>query len=241
MLEGVSVILTKEQQLYAFEAFLAMRPEYVDQIRALWTICPGAVRRVVRVSVSIINTCTNVRSLACYPLVLLESVCRGAVFKHTKCVELTLIEFRVTWSTFMDSSLNGAKFFNQLEHLHFIGAFEYTGWAANWAMIPQFDNLNRISIAMGSYSQIQPTLFNKVIKSPKLKQVVVTTRLHGDEQQALQDAVQQIDHRFSVIHRRRRWKETNLWHEGLHDPDRFWKQATAEKDLPPVPRPTTTT
>jgi len=236
LIEGVSITLIRESQMTAFESYLKMRPEVIPHVRALWTICPGSVRRITRVCVSIINTCTNIRSLACHPHVLLESICRGAVFKHTRCVDLSIIEFRITWSTFMDASSNGTKFFHQLERLHFIGALDHSLWAT-WAVIPKLNNLTRASIAMGSHRNITPTLFSQMVKSPKLQQVVVTTRLHGVDQQMLADAVQEIDERFSVIHRRRRWKESNLWHESLQDPNRFWNQAKEEKDLPLVPRP----
>ncbi|KAF8208707.1 hypothetical protein K438DRAFT_1930297 [Mycena galopus ATCC 62051] len=237
MLAGVSIILVTEGQLLAFEAFLKLRPEVIPYIHSLWTICPGSVRRVARLCTSIINTCTELRALACHPHVLLDSVCRGATFKHTRCVDLTLIEFRVTWSTFMDASPNGARFFHQLERLHFIGALDHSLWAT-WAVIPKLNNLARASIAMGSHRNITPALFAELVKSPKLQQVVITTRLHGEDQQMLSDAVQEIDERFSVIHRRRRWKESNLWHESLQDPHRFWNQAKEEKDLPPAPRAT---
>ncbi|KAJ7043895.1 hypothetical protein C8F04DRAFT_1389332 [Mycena alexandri] len=236
MLEGVSVILVSEEQLNAFEAYLEKRPEVIPQIHALWTICPGSVQNIQRLCASIINTCTSIRALACHPTILLESVCRGSSFKHTHCVELTLIEFHVTWSTFMNSSPNGSTFFHQIQRLHFIGALDHSLWAT-WAVIPKLNNLTRVSIAMGSQKNITQALFAEVVKSPKLKQVVITTRLHGEDQQNLSDTVQEIDHRFSVIHRRRRWKECNLWHEGLQDPDRFWTQANAEKDLPAPPRP----
>ncbi|KAJ7264012.1 hypothetical protein B0H12DRAFT_1102476 [Mycena haematopus] len=239
MLAGVSITLVNERQLLAFESFLKLRPEVIPYIHNLWTICPGSVRRVARSCISIINTCTHIRSLACHPHVLLESICRGAVFKHTHCVDLTMIQFRVTWSTFMDASTNGTKFFHQLRRLHFIGALDHSMWAT-WAIIPKLNNVTRVSIAMGSHREITPSLFNQLITSPKLEQVVITTRLHGEDQQILSDVVQDIDERFSLIHRRRRWKESNLWHESLQDPNRFWDQAKAEKDLPPAPRPTAT-
>ncbi|KAJ7855947.1 hypothetical protein B0H14DRAFT_3448753 [Mycena olivaceomarginata] len=237
MLEGVSVILTSENQLLAFESFLKQRPEVIPHIHALWTICPGSVTRITRVCVSIINTCTKIRSLACHPSILLESVCRGKAFNHTRCVDLTMIEFRVTWNTFTESSTHGAKFFNQLERLHIIGALDQSLWAT-WAIIPKLDSLTHASIAMGSHRNITKALFSRVVESPKLQQVVITTRLHGEDQQMLSDNVQEIDERFSVVHRRRRWKESSLWHESLQDPTRFWKQAKEEKDLPPAPRPT---
>ncbi|KAJ7712453.1 hypothetical protein B0H16DRAFT_1624991 [Mycena metata] len=236
MLSGVSVTLVSEEQFNAFESYLQGRPEVIPQIRALWTICPGSIRKIQRVCASIINTCTSIRSLACHPNILLESICREPSFKHTQCVELTLIEFRVTWSTLMNSSRNGSTFFHQIQRLHFIGALDHSLWVT-WAVIPKLNNLTRVSIAMGSHKDITRPLFAEMLKSPKLKQVVITTRLHGEEQQNLSDTVQEFDHRFSVIHRRRRWKECNLWHEGLQDPERFWSQAKAEKDLPPPPRP----
>ncbi|KAJ7163303.1 hypothetical protein C8R46DRAFT_337814 [Mycena filopes] len=239
MLEGVSIILTTEKQMNAFESLLKARPALIPQIQALWTISPGSVHKISSVCVRIIKMCTSIRALACHPNILLESLCRAVPFQHTRCVDLTMIEFRITWATFMNSSPSGARFFNQIQRLHFIGALDHSLWAT-WAVIPRLDNLTRASIAMGSYKNITQPLFAEVVQSPKLKQVVITTRLHGQDQQDLSDAVQDIDHRFSVIHRRRRWKECNLWHESLQEPDRFWNQAKVEKDLPPVPRPAST-
>ncbi|KAJ6584748.1 hypothetical protein B0H19DRAFT_1106374 [Mycena capillaripes] len=237
MLAGVSIILLKESQMDAFLAYIKEHPEAIPNVRALWTICPGSVRAISRVCVSIIDLCTNIRSLACHPHVLLESICRGDEFRHARCVDLTMIEFRITWASFMDASASGAKFFHQLERMHFIGALDHSLWAT-WAVIPKLNNLARASIAMGSFRNLNKSLFERVVESPKLQQVVVTTRLHGEDQQMLSDAAQEIDHRFSVIHRRRRWKESNLWHESLQDSNRFWDQAKEEKFLPPVPRPT---
>ncbi|KAJ6512067.1 hypothetical protein C8R47DRAFT_1093317, partial [Mycena vitilis] len=237
MLSGVPVILTRESQMVAFLRYLNARPEVIPHIHALWTISPGSVRQVTSVCVEIINTCTNIRSLACHPHILLQSICKAEQFNHTRCVDLTMMEFRISWATFMTASPHGAKFFHQLERLHLVGALEHSMWVT-WAVIPRLDNLTRASIAMGSHRSVNKALFEQVVKSPKLQQVVVTTRLHGEDQQMLSDVVQEIDDRFGVIHRRRRWKEHNLWHEGLQDPDRFWNQAKEEKYLPPAPRPT---
>ncbi|KAJ7695983.1 hypothetical protein B0H17DRAFT_1054446 [Mycena rosella] len=234
MLSGVSVILTTDRQMEAFKYYIEQRPEVIPHIHSLWAISPGSFHRIARTCVSIINMCTSIRSLACHPQVLLQSICQGP-FKHTDCVDLTMIEFRVTWNSFMQSP-SGAQFFNNIARLHFIGALEQNLWA-NWAVIPRLQNLTRASIAMGSHRVISPALFAQVVQSPKLKQVVITTRLHGEDQQMISDAAQAIDDRFSVIHRRRRWKESNLWHESLQDPNRFWDQAKEEKYLPPAPRP----
>ncbi|KAJ7065901.1 hypothetical protein B0H15DRAFT_1028093 [Mycena belliarum] len=234
MLSVVSVILNSPHQMEAFLSYITQHPEVIPDIRALWTISPGSVRRIIPTCVSIINLCTDIRSLACHPEVLIQSIC-SQPFKHKRCISFTMIEFRVTWHTLMSTD-EGAQFFNQLEHLHFIGALDQNLWA-QWAAIPKLKNLTRASIAMGSHRTVTPQLFEQVIQSPKLKQVVITTRLHGDEQQMLADATLAIDDRFSVMHRRRRWKETNLWHESLLDQNRFWNQAKQEKYLPPAPRP----
>ncbi|KAJ6557289.1 hypothetical protein DFH09DRAFT_1163644 [Mycena vulgaris] len=235
MLPGVAVILKSARQVDAFKYYLETRPEVIPHIHSLWTITPGAVRRISHACAQIINTCTNLRALACHPQVLLDSICSAPTLTHTHCVDLTMIEFRVTWNSFMKKPA-GVNFFNQLERLHFIGALDQSLWA-DWAVIPKLQNLTRSSIAMGSHRNLTPALFVQLIKSPKLQQVVITTRLHGEEQQMLSDAAQAIDDRFSVMHRRRRWKESNLWHESLQDPVRFWNQAKQEKYLPPAPRP----
>ncbi|KAJ7505510.1 hypothetical protein B0H11DRAFT_1904828 [Mycena galericulata] len=237
MLPGVAVILTSLRQLEAFAQYLAKRPEVIPHIHALWTIAPGSVRRFIVVSAGIINTCTSIRSLACHPRVLEYALGRNQfgnqTLRHTRCVDLTLIEFRVSWHSLMQYALL-AQFFHQIERLHFIGAHV-------WSVFPKLDNLVRVSIAMGSHERIPAPVFTELLGSPKLQQVVVTTRLHGEGQQSLTDAVQEIDDRFSVLHRRRRWKEAKLWHESLQDPDRFWNQAKEEKYFPPAPRPTVAT
>ncbi|KAJ6619552.1 hypothetical protein B0H10DRAFT_2026228 [Mycena sp. CBHHK59/15] len=236
-LSRVPIILTSEAQFTAFQFYLTQRPEVIPHIHYLWTISPGSVRGIFHTAIFIINTCTSIRSLACHPHILLGSICAARAtesLRHTQCVDLTMIEFRVAWSHVMTRS--GATFFHQLDRLHFIGALNQVLWATS-AVIPKLDNLTRASIAMGSHRNITKSLFAQVVESPKLQQVVITTHLHGDGQQALADEAQDIDHRFSVMHRRRRWKETKFWHESLQDRDRFWKQAKEEKDKPPVPRP----
>ncbi|KAJ7505508.1 hypothetical protein B0H11DRAFT_2220936 [Mycena galericulata] len=240
MLSGVAVILTSLRQLEAFAQYLAKRTEVIPHIHALWTIAPGSVRRFTVVSADIINTCTSIRSLACHPHVLEYALGRRQIgnqtLRHTRCVDLTLIEFRASWHNLMQYAAL-AQFFHQIERLHFIGALD----AHLWSVFPKLNNLTRVSIAMGSHERISAPVFTEMLGSPKLQQVVVTTRLHGEDQQSLADAVQEIDDRFSVLHRRRRWKEANLWHESLQDPDRFWNQAKEEKYLPPAPRPTVAT
>ncbi|KAJ7075885.1 hypothetical protein B0H15DRAFT_956124 [Mycena belliarum] len=199
----------------AFLSFITQRPEVIPDIRALWTISPGFVRRPphLRIDYKLVHR---------HPLARLPPGCTDPVHLHSASPGTPTDE--------------GAQFFNQLEHLHFIGALDQNLWA-QWAAIPKLKNLTRASLVMGSHRTITPQLFEQVIQSPKLKQVVITTRLHGDEQQMLADATLAIDDRFSVMHRRRRWKETNLWHESLLDQNRFWNQAKQEKYLPPAPRP----
>ncbi|KAJ7729663.1 hypothetical protein DFH07DRAFT_849671 [Mycena maculata] len=222
MLPSVSIILTTERQLEAFKYYLEKRPDVVPHIHALWTIGPGSVYRITSVCASIINTCTNIRALACHPQVLEATMGRyqyhgnrDQTFRHTRCTDLTLIEFRTNWLRFMQFPCI-AKLLHQIERLHLIGVLD--AFAFHVDRFPKLDNLARASIAMGSHRHILPSVFSAMVTSPKLKQVVITTRLHGDEQQALSDTVQEMDDRFSVLHRRRRWKEANLWHESLQDP-----------------------
>ncbi|KAJ7740193.1 hypothetical protein DFH07DRAFT_965380 [Mycena maculata] len=235
MLSGVSVILTSERQMKAFKFYLRACPEVIPHIHALWTVTPGSVRQISTLCVDIITTCTSLRALACHPHILLQSICQQTTLAHTLLVDLTMIEFRVPWSLLMNygGSRTGAELFNQLERLHFIGALDTN----HWAVFPKLNNISRVSIAMGSHRRITADLFQELVASPKLLQVVITTRLHGEAQQTLSSAAQDIDDRFSVLHRRRRWKEANLWNESLQDPDRFWNQAKEEKYLPPAPRP----
>ncbi|KAJ7212288.1 hypothetical protein GGX14DRAFT_622923 [Mycena pura] len=232
MLSGVPIILADRRQLEAFESYLMTRPEVIPHIRNLWTICPTSVISVHRLCVSIINRCTHLRSLACHPHILFH-ILNTSELQHTRCVDLTLIEFRIRWGHYMQSSTVWAQFFNQLRRLHFIGAMDHF---STLTVIPKLENIARVSVALGSSTLVQPVMFEELMKSPKLGQVVITSRLHGDAHKALSDAAQQIDDRFSVMHRRRRWKEHNLWRESLQDPDRFWKQATEEKFLSPAQR-----
>ncbi|KAJ7043896.1 hypothetical protein C8F04DRAFT_682388 [Mycena alexandri] len=227
MLSGVSVILSTPRQLHAFKWYLETWPEAISQIHALWTICPFSSERETQasipVSATITQMCTKIRSLACHPDVLYHLVDRSP-FQHTRCVDLT-IDSGIHWSAIMNS-FHGAEFFHQIQRLHFLGAiFPY------YDMGPALNNLTRMSMAMGLVTNIGSVKFGGVLKSPKLQQMVITTRLTGDEQEFLAEDVHKIDPRFSVLYRRRRWREPNLWHESFQDPDRFWNQATAEKHV----------
>ncbi|KAJ7043866.1 hypothetical protein C8F04DRAFT_1250492 [Mycena alexandri] len=231
MLCGVSVILSTPWQLEAFEWYLQTRPEAIPQIHALWTICPFSSERETRasipVSTSIIQMCTNIHSLACHSRVL-PSLVDISPFQHTRCVDLTT-DSAMSWYAIMDahSCTHGAEFFHQIQRLHFLGA------VSPYSDMPALNNLTRMSVAMGSARNVvsESRSFRSVLKSPKLQQVVITTRLTGDEQEFLAEDVHSIDPRFSVLYRRRRWREPNLWHESFQDPDRFWNQATAEKHV----------
>ncbi|KAJ7712452.1 hypothetical protein B0H16DRAFT_1624990 [Mycena metata] len=235
MLSGVSIILSTPWQLHAFKWYLETRPEAIPQIRALWTICPFSSERETRASIpvatAIIQSCTNIHSLACHPRVLenlFDIYALGYTsdipppFQHTQCVDLTLAT-GMYWSGIM--STRAAEFLHQMQRLHFLGAIH------PYSYIPPLNNLTRMSIAMGSATKVVSRVFRNVLKSPKLQQVVITTRLTGDEQEFLAENVHGIDPRFSVLYRRRRWREPALWHESFQDPDRFWNQATAEKHV----------
>lgn len=196
MLSGVAVILTSERQVRAFKFYLQQRPEVIPHIRALWAIIPSSFKRLNRVFVDIVTTCTGLRSLACHARTLLLAICRKPALIHTHLVDLTVIEFRVSWQAVMHLTTAA-----QLERLHFIGPLDWPS-----PVVPKLNNLTRVSIAMGSHKTIPGHVFTEMVKSPELQQVVITTRLQGADQQSLSNAAQEIDGRFSVLHRRRRWK-----------------------------------
>ncbi|KAJ7506765.1 hypothetical protein B0H11DRAFT_241780 [Mycena galericulata] len=222
MLSGVCPILSSERHLKAFKFYLQKRPEVIPHINALWTITPGSVHRVHTVCVDIITTCTSLRSLACHPQVLTAAICHKPTVIHAGLVDLTMIELslielsmRISWQNLMHFP-SGGQFLHQLERLHLIGPLDA------WAVFPKLNNLTRASIEMGLHRRIPGEMFREMVKSPKLEQVVLTTRLHGEERQSLLDVAQEMDGRFSVVnHRKLRWKESNLWHESLQDPDRL--------------------
>ncbi|KAJ7269698.1 hypothetical protein C8J57DRAFT_1322849 [Mycena rebaudengoi] len=223
-LSSVPVILWKETQMQAFKFYLEQRPEVIPHIHYLWVITPIVHYSLTHYSltplcVSILNTCTEIRALACQPDILLDSICAAPTLLHTHCVDLTLMEFRVAWTSFMERSSCGAAFFHQIE-----------------PVVPKLNNLRRLSLALGLHKHFNPAVFARVLTSPKLQQAVITTRLHGQDQQRLADAARKVDPRMSVMHRRKRWTETKLWHEVSQDKDRFWLQAMKEKDEPPKPR-----
>ncbi|KAJ7269692.1 hypothetical protein C8J57DRAFT_1322780 [Mycena rebaudengoi] len=235
-LSSVPVILWKETQMKAFKFYLEQRPEVIPHIHYLWAIASSIIPySFTPLCVSILNICTEIRALACQPDILLRSICAAPTLLHTHCVDLTLMEFRVAWTSFMERSSCGAAFFHQIERMHCIGPLDQSLWAT-WAVVPKLDNLRRLSVALGLHKHFNPAVFARVLTSPKLQQAVITTRLHGQDQQRLADAAREVDSRMSVMHRRKRWTETKLWHEVSQDKDRFWLQATKEKDEPPKPR-----
>ncbi|KAJ7269697.1 hypothetical protein C8J57DRAFT_319021 [Mycena rebaudengoi] len=231
-LSHVSVILWKETQLKAFKFYLWQCPEVIPHIHYLWATVPIINSSLTRLCVSILNTCTEIRALACQPATLRGSICAAPTLLHTHCVDLTLMEIHVEWASLMWHS-SGVAFFHQIERMHCIDPLDLS---ATWAVFPKFNNLKRLSVALGLHKGFNPAVFAPVLTSPQLQQVVITTRLHGQDQQRLTDAVREVDPRMSVMHRRKRWTETKLWHEASQDKDRFWLQATKEKDEPPKPR-----
>ncbi|KAF7299203.1 hypothetical protein MIND_00869000 [Mycena indigotica] len=231
MLPKVAVVLKSKEQLQAFDYYLDKRgAQVIPRIRALWTICPGSGHDISTLGVSIIQRCIHIRSLACPPYIL-QRLLSGRTLKHKECVSLTLFQYRAYWAGSMTDTAFKA-FMNQLEHLYFIGALEQNHWSPN-SIVPKLDKVKRISIAIGSDPQLRPEALVNLLESPKLQQVVVTSHLHSDEHSSLVTQASTIDHRIMIMHRRRRWKEHNIWQDGIHDPDCFWKQAAAEKDLPP--------
>ncbi|KAJ7069970.1 hypothetical protein C8F01DRAFT_538923 [Mycena amicta] len=226
MLPNVPVALTSQDQMRAFDYYLQKRgPEVIPRIRALW------LSPVHDLCASIIKRCTYIRALACHSSVL-TTVFRGTELRHVHCVALTLFQFRINSDPTPPAF---HRFLNQLHQIHFIGALDHH-FRSSTSVIPKLENLRRVSIAMGSYPVLTPELFGNLIQSPKLEQVVITSHLHGEAHQNLAAQAPAIDHRLSVVHRRRRWKELNMWQEGVQDADRFWNQAAAEKELPPPPR-----
>ncbi|KAJ7288515.1 hypothetical protein C8J57DRAFT_1280534, partial [Mycena rebaudengoi] len=89
---------------------------------------------------------------------------------------------------------------------------------------------------MGSSEIVNPVIFQAFFDSPKLRQVVFTTHLQGSKIDDFAQEAQMVDGRINVIRRRRRWKETNMWHESLSDNDRFWREAKEESEKPQPPR-----
>ncbi|KAJ7644274.1 hypothetical protein FB45DRAFT_292490 [Roridomyces roridus] len=226
MFPGV-VVLQNKRQLVAFLNFIAQYPEFIQKVHALWTICSGPVQHHARASMEIIRACTSVRSLACHSYVLQHAISSAqSVATHTRLVDLTLAEFdRANWNALLHFYPAVHRLFHQIERLHCVGAP-----ASIWTEFPELNKLTRLSIGMGVHKHIHESLFRNVLRSPKLQQIVITTRLHGEEQSALSSQVQQIDNRFSVLHKRRRWKELTLFCESVLDPERFWDQAKAEKN-----------
>ncbi|KAJ7163322.1 hypothetical protein C8R46DRAFT_1102990 [Mycena filopes] len=239
MLSGVSVILSTPWQLESFAGLLKARPEAIPQIHDLWTILPFASKREIRdavpTTVSVIRLCTNVRSLACTSRVLYDIIHSSApfeptqLFEPTQCVDLTLDLDAYSYSLMNTASAAAHPFLRQIHRLHLIGTLE-SSWGG-WGVLPTMDNLTHLSVATGSATHIEKRNLRKVVKSPKLQQAVITTRLTGDEQEFLAGDVHDIDPRFSVLYRRRRWTEPKLWHERAQDPARFWTQASAEKHV----------
>ncbi|KAJ7644285.1 hypothetical protein FB45DRAFT_292708 [Roridomyces roridus] len=220
MLPLVAVVLTTVRQMTSFKLYLR-RPNIIPHIHSLWAIAPGSESfyHATTLCTNIIRKCTAVRSLACQETVLHAALTPN----HTHCVDLTLIGCRQDWRQ------NLPKFFDQIQHLHLIDS--------NRDWLPRFKNLTRLTIALASDKEIlSRESCQDLVKSPKLLQVVITTRRHGKEYEALSEAAQAIDDRFGVMHLRRRWKEVDIWRQGLRDPDRFWDQAKEEKYLPPPPR-----
>ncbi|KAK7048182.1 hypothetical protein R3P38DRAFT_1853737 [Favolaschia claudopus] len=245
LLQRVSVLLSKDYQILAFHNYLKTHPEAASQIRALWLIClsPRSCRRVRKSSIAIIDACINVRALACTPEhLMLSGICSNeeespAEFKHTRCVELTLNDFDVTWPHLLQG--NGLKLFNQLSHLNYVGSLPSSSWSDISTLLPTLPNLTRASVAINTadYMRIPMRIFTEVLRSPNLQQLVVTTTLNGDSMRNLSSLIQNLDERCCVMHRRRRWKEKNMWLWNLEDPERFWRQAKEERNLPPPPNP----
>lgn len=232
MLPRVPIMLTTKKQMDAFDAYLQKRPEVVPHIHALWTIVLGSIYPMKSVCAAIIRRCTSLRSLACHPAVLHEALQQDAPLAHTHCTDLTLFQFTI-WNA-PQANIQFAHLLNQVRRLHLIGSLESSPFASH--VLPKLASLQRISVATGTTLTLDAVAFGELLQSPNLEQVVVTTSLHGDKQQDLKLQAPEIDHRIAVLHRRRRWKEHNLWRDSLQDPDCFWKQAEKEKDLPPAPR-----
>ncbi|KAF7297827.1 hypothetical protein MKEN_01406500 [Mycena kentingensis (nom. inval.)] len=237
MLPLVPVMLTSKKQVYAFDAYLRTSPEVIAQIHHLWTIAPGSVYASRDVCVSVIKRCTSLRSLACHPHVLEEAFRYAPTLEHKHCTSLTLFQFRVLWAPSLANRHTAfAQLLHQVQRLHFIGCLDEPAWSNADARLPKLDNVRRVSVATGSCSSLLGATYENLLQSPKLEQLVITTRLHGEPQQNLKLAAPAIDHRIGIMHRRRRWKEHNLWRDGLQDAEAFWTQAAEEKDLPPAPR-----
>jgi hypothetical protein len=78
------------------------------------------------------------------------------------------------------------------------------------------------------FAKLCEALRTKAVKASKLRQVVITTRLHGEDREKISKEARRIDARFVVVHRARRWKETRVWQQSLQDRQKFWTRASRE-------------
>nr|GAT50602.1 predicted protein [Mycena chlorophos] len=235
MLPHVAITLTDMKGLEAFDYFLTQRGgEVIPFIHNLWIIHGGtSVTRTGDLCMSIIQRCSDIRTLACHPIDLMRAM-PGPDAENTRthphCVSLTLFQFRIRWGSYMTPDQPFCQFMDQIQQLHFIGALDHQLDSEDGA-IPELANVRRASIALGSGRIINSELFMDLLASPKLERVVLTSHLHQEQFAELAMQAPMVDHRLSVVHRRRRWKEQLLWQQRIHDPERFWEQAEAEKQL----------
>ncbi|KAJ7212850.1 hypothetical protein C8J57DRAFT_1538992 [Mycena rebaudengoi] len=167
-----------------------------------------------QITISIVHTCTNIRSLGCRDGILWESVYAARPFRHTQCVDLTVVGYVNPDSSALNRVLNefpsSAAFLNQLQHLHLIEPDQWDSifWLP-LKILPELKNLTHLSIATRTDILIRTpqwpldleALRTQVVKAPKLQQVVLTTRLHGEELEKICKEARRIDACFVVVHR----------------------------------------
>ncbi|KAJ7289175.1 hypothetical protein C8J57DRAFT_1276926 [Mycena rebaudengoi] len=243
-LSAVPVILTTEFQMTAFKAYLDEHPEAIPHIRALWIIGHDNTYSCThQIAISIVHTCTSIRSLGCRDGILWESVYAARPLRHTQCVDLTVVGYVNPDYSALNRVLNefpsSAAFLNQLQHLHLIEPDQWDSifWLP-LKILPELKNLTHLSIATRTDILIRTpqwpldleALRTQVVKAPRLQQVVLTTRLHGEELEKICKEARRIDACFVVVHRPRRWKESRVWQQSLQDRQKFWTRAAVEED-----------
>ncbi|CAK5267456.1 unnamed protein product [Mycena citricolor] len=233
LLTLVPIVLSTGLNFESFSEYLSLRLGESALVRHLFIFPRTASNRTHNAHcVSIVSQCTELRSLGCGTTLLYQSVLGLGHLRHVHCVDLTLVRFQETWDRLMSYSPRAIQFMHQLRDLHLIGNLDHVIWTQR-GMVPKLDNLVHLSLALGGYNHLPQRMFEDVVRSPKLEQIVITTKVHGAKEQALKDAAYDLDSRFSVLHRRRRWKERELWMRAVRNPDAFWEQAAREKYLPP--------
>ncbi|KAJ7482199.1 hypothetical protein B0H11DRAFT_1214288 [Mycena galericulata] len=216
-----TVVLNDSLVAISFYACISVHPGVGAGVKELWFIPALPTKQAATIECTVMNACSNVERLACFPDVLI-GLCMGPTFRHRSLVDVTLFDPIIPWERLMGAR-HASFFFNRCQVLRLVGRTQP-------AMPPHgmsFPNLSDLTLVANTTSCVSAIILDHG-RYPNLTSIVVTVPYldwRSSGMSFLMSNPELADSRLVVVHCERKWKEIELWKEGASS---IWNMGVAE-------------